>query len=189
MNDDFISFNFDVQHITSIPTTLIVYYINLFVLLPKFYDGRKFAIYICFLLLLVSLGSLSMRAWAHFIWREWDRHHFAERYLLDKSQFWIPLRILRNGMQVFSVVSLITFLRLARKSYISEKKFGASDTGRYVWLRTTMNSTKDQVLQTQLGFCDEVCVFADNKLIAANKKQFGQRSQNSLTDASILITL
>jgi two-component system LytT family sensor kinase len=123
MNDDFISFNFDVQHITSIPTTIIVCYINLCVLLPKFYDRRKFAIYICFLLLLIFLGSLSIRAWAHFIWREWDRHHFAERYLLDKSQFWIPLRILRNAMQVLSVVALTTFLRLARRSYTTEKIF------------------------------------------------------------------
>jgi hypothetical protein len=54
------------------------------------------------------------------------------------------------------------------------RKFGASDTGRYVWLRTTINSAKDQVMQMQLGFCDEVYVFANNKLIAADKNQFGQ---------------
>lgn len=54
------------------------------------------------------------------------------------------------------------------------RKFGASDTSRYVWLKTTLNSTKDQIMQMQLGFCDEVYVFANNKLIAADKNQFGQ---------------
>lgn len=53
------------------------------------------------------------------------------------------------------------------------RKFGASDTGRYVWLKTTINSTKEQVMQMQLGFCDEVYVFANNKLIDADKNQFG----------------
>jgi hypothetical protein len=54
------------------------------------------------------------------------------------------------------------------------RKFGASDTGRFVWLRTTINSAKDQVMPMQLGFCDEVYVFANNKLIDADKNQFGQ---------------
>jgi hypothetical protein len=54
------------------------------------------------------------------------------------------------------------------------RKFGASDTGRYVWLKTTINSAKDQVMQMQLGFCDEVYVFANNKLIDADKNQFGR---------------
>ncbi|WP_184548157.1 hypothetical protein [Mucilaginibacter sp. FT3.2] len=53
------------------------------------------------------------------------------------------------------------------------RKFGASDTGRYVWLKTTINSTKEQVMQMQLGFCDEVYVFANSKLIDADKNQFG----------------
>jgi len=53
------------------------------------------------------------------------------------------------------------------------RKFGASDTSRFVWLKTTINSTKDQVMQMQLGFCDEVYVFANKKLIDADKNQFG----------------
>jgi len=53
------------------------------------------------------------------------------------------------------------------------RKFGASDTGRYVWLKTTINSTKDQVAQMQLGFCDEVYVFVNKKLVYADKNQFG----------------
>lgn len=54
------------------------------------------------------------------------------------------------------------------------RKFGASDTSRYVWLKTTINSTKDQMTQMQLGFCDEVYVFVNNKLVYADKNQFGQ---------------
>jgi hypothetical protein len=53
------------------------------------------------------------------------------------------------------------------------RKFGSSDTGRYVWLKTTVNSTKEQVVQMQLGFCDEVYVFVNKKLVDADKNQFG----------------
>jgi len=53
------------------------------------------------------------------------------------------------------------------------RRFGASDTGRYVWLRTTINSSKEQIVQMQLGFCDEVYVFVNKKLIDADKNQFG----------------
>lgn len=53
------------------------------------------------------------------------------------------------------------------------RRFGASDTTRYVWLRTTLTSTKDQVSQLQLGFCDEVYVFSNRTLIYADRNQFG----------------
>ena len=53
------------------------------------------------------------------------------------------------------------------------RKFGSSDTGRYVWLKTTINSTKEQVVQMQLGFCDEVYVFVNKTLVDAGKNQFG----------------
>lgn len=53
------------------------------------------------------------------------------------------------------------------------RQFGSSDTSRYVWLKTNINSIKDQVMQMQLGFCDEVYVFVNNRLVAADKNQFG----------------
>jgi hypothetical protein len=53
------------------------------------------------------------------------------------------------------------------------RKFGSSDSVRYVWLKTEIISTKDQVMQMQLGFCDEVYVFVNSKLVAADKNQFG----------------
>lgn len=68
---------------------------------------------------------------------------------------WTPILAERRGM-----------INLSRK-------FGSSDTGRYVWLKTMINSTKDQVVQMQLGFCDEVYVFVNKKLVDADKNQFG----------------
>ncbi|WP_184548151.1 sensor histidine kinase [Mucilaginibacter sp. FT3.2] len=121
MSNDSLSFTWDVQLITSLPTTIVVCYINLFVFLPKFYDRKKFATYTCLLLLLVLLAAFLDRAWAHFIWRRWDQLYFPERYLRDKKQFWISLRVIRNAAQVFSVIALTTFLRLARRSYATEK--------------------------------------------------------------------
>ena len=53
------------------------------------------------------------------------------------------------------------------------RKFGSSDSARYVWLKTTINSTKEQVVQMQLGFCDEVYVFVNKQLVDADKNQFG----------------
>lgn len=54
------------------------------------------------------------------------------------------------------------------------RTYGGCDTNRFVWLKTKIVSSKDQVMQCQLGFCDEVYVFVNEKLIAADKNQFGQ---------------
>ena len=53
------------------------------------------------------------------------------------------------------------------------RNFGSSDTSRFVWLKTIITSAKDQVVKCQLGFCDEIYVFSNKKLIYADKNQFG----------------
>lgn len=68
---------------------------------------------------------------------------------------WFPITAERRGM--------INLTRL----------YGSCDTNRFVWLKSTITSNKDQLMLCQLGFCDEVYVFANKKLIDADKNQFG----------------
>ena len=73
----------------------------------------------------------------------------------------------KNNISWFSIVA-------ERRGMVNvTRKFGSSDTSRFVWLKTIINSIKDQVVQCQFGYTDEVSVFSNNKLIYTGKNQFG----------------
>ena len=79
----------------------------------------------------------------------------TQRDLPSDTVKWFPIAAERRG--------IINLTRI----------YGACDTNRFIWLRTKISSDKDQIVQCQLGFCDEVYVFANKKLIDADKNQFG----------------
>jgi hypothetical protein len=52
--------------------------------------------------------------------------------------------------------------------------YGASPNRRIVWLKTTINSDKDQLRRMDLGFSDEVWVLINGKLAYTDKNLYGQ---------------
>ncbi len=53
------------------------------------------------------------------------------------------------------------------------RKFGSIDGRRIVWLKTTINSAKEQERLLHLGFSDEVWVFINNRPLYVDKNYFG----------------
>jgi hypothetical protein len=51
---------------------------------------------------------------------------------------------------------------------------GVQNKNRYVWLKTTIKSAKEQVAKIQLGFSDEVYVFINGGLLYVDKNQYPQ---------------
>jgi hypothetical protein len=51
---------------------------------------------------------------------------------------------------------------------------GVQNKNRYVWLKTKIRSTKEQLVKIQLGFSDEAYVFINGGLIYADKNQYPQ---------------
>jgi hypothetical protein len=54
------------------------------------------------------------------------------------------------------------------------RPFGQSDTRRFAWLKTTIQSTATQKRTLALGFSDEVWVFINGFLLYADKNLYGQ---------------
>lgn len=57
---------------------------------------------------------------------------------------------------------------------IENRYGGVQDKNRYVWLKTTIHSTKEQIARIQLGFSDEVYVFINRGLLYVDKNQYPQ---------------
>jgi len=51
---------------------------------------------------------------------------------------------------------------------------GVQNKNRYVWLKTTIHSSKEQIARIQLGFSDEVYVFINRGLLYVDKNQYPQ---------------
>lgn len=105
--------------------------------------------------------------------RRWD---VSASHFLDKGQElttddlpkdttkWQPIFAERRGL-----------INLTRKfAGIENRGGGVQNKNRYVWLKTTIRSTKEQVAKIQLGFSDEVYVFINGGLLYVDKNQYPQ---------------
>jgi hypothetical protein len=57
---------------------------------------------------------------------------------------------------------------------IENRGGGVQNKNRFVWLKTKIHSTKDQLSKIQLGFSDEVYVFINGGMIYTDKNQYPQ---------------
>jgi hypothetical protein len=81
----------------------------------------------------------------------------------DTTQ-WQPILAERRGL-----------INLTRKFGGVENNYGGvQNKNRYVWLKTTIKSAKEQVAKMQLGFSDEVYVFINGGLLYVDKNQYPQ---------------
>jgi len=77
---------------------------------------------------------------------------------------WQPIVAERRGL-----------INLTRKfGGMDNRGGGVQSKNRYVWLKTTIHSTKDQIGRIQLGFSDEVYVFSNGGLLYVDKNQYPQ---------------
>jgi len=121
-NKDVLSFNLPPQFLTDVPVAILVTYVNLYVLLPKYYAQRKYLGYVVGLIGLLLVGSLLERFFTYCLWVPMDRVREPLVYLTENRSFWIPVRILRNTVEIFPVVAAAMLLKLMNTSYIHEKQ-------------------------------------------------------------------
>ena len=77
---------------------------------------------------------------------------------------WKPILAERRGL-----------INLTRMFGGVENRYGGvQDKNRYVWLKTTIHATKEQIARIQLGFSDEVYVFINRGLLYVDKNQYPQ---------------
>jgi len=104
-----------------IPVTMIVVYVNLYLLMPAWYYPRKYKKYACSLIITLLAGALLMRGLTHIFILPWEQVYMPERYLREKKTFWIPVRLLRMAIELYPIVAITTLLELMYKAYLQEK--------------------------------------------------------------------
>lgn len=108
------------DQLTDILLAMLAVYINLYFLVPVFYLRQKYMQYIMYLLLLVLLGGLSERFFCWWIWFPIARMHHPDNTL--PTGFWLTIRIIKDTIDIFAIVSATMFIKLLRNANQQEKK-------------------------------------------------------------------
>lgn len=115
----------------SIPVTIVMTYVNLYITMPLFYYRRKYIAYGGMLLLTLLLSGLSIRLLTHTFILPWEKVHDPLRYARENKNFWIPVRIFRMSLQTYPVIAAASLLELMRKAYIQEKHLRALEKEKF----------------------------------------------------------
>ena len=115
----------------TLPVTILLTYVNLYVLMPVWLYRQKVVLYIAALLALLLAGGLTMRFFTYLLVVPWERLHNPARYLVENKHFWIPVRILRISLETYPVIAVTTLIQLMRKAYDREKDLRELEKEKY----------------------------------------------------------
>ena len=104
-----------------IPVTIILTYVNLYVLMPVYYYRQKYIQYAVAIVLLLLAGGLLVRYLTYAVVIPWERLHYPVRYAMENKHFWIPVRILRISLEPYPIIALTMLLKLMNNAYNTEK--------------------------------------------------------------------
>lgn len=121
-NTDALTFRLAPALITaSLPITIIITYINLYVLMPLYYYHEKYIRYMVSLIFLIIMGGMLMRFFTHVLILPWEQLHDPQRYQQEIKRFWIPVRILRLSIELCPVLAVTMVIQLMRNAYDRER--------------------------------------------------------------------
>ncbi|MES1160508.1 MAG: histidine kinase, partial [Bacteroidota bacterium] len=129
--EDRLIFNPWPQYIIDIPMAMVLSYINLYLLLPVFYYKRRYVNYIGSLVLMLLAGGLIERYISYRVWIPAERIFDPAMYQKENKDFWIPLRILRDAVEIYPAIALSMLIKLMRSSYLNEKKLRAMEKEKF----------------------------------------------------------
>ncbi len=127
---------------TDLPMMIVIVYVNLYWLMPKFLYPKKYVAYIFSLFFILLLGGLYARYMGYRIWTPWDKTHNYQDYLEAPKQFFIPIRIIRNTINFYPLVALTMLIKVLRNSYRNEKYLRETDAEKH---RAELSFLKAQI--------------------------------------------
>ena len=131
-NTDVLSFKLAPQIIyLGVPVTILLTYINLYVLIPLYYSCQKYVRYSISLVLMLLVGGLLQRYITYQFIIPWEHVHDPVRYAQEKKNFWIPVRILRISLEAFPVIAIAMLITLMQRAYQQEKNMRAIEKEKY----------------------------------------------------------
>jgi two-component system LytT family sensor kinase len=130
-NKDTLSFNLPVEFLTDVPVCIVLAYVNLYLLMPVYYNHRKYVAYITGLLVLLLIGGLLERYFSYLIWVPHDRLSDPHTYVTEVKIFWVPVRILRNTAEIFPVLAAAMLIKLMHASYRHQQALRALEQAKF----------------------------------------------------------
>ncbi|MET4014843.1 two-component system LytT family sensor kinase [Mucilaginibacter sp. UYP25] len=133
-------FDFQLSALNELPVSMIVVYVNMYLLLPVFYKSHKYLQYIAWVILLLVIGGLIDR---FFSWTVWlPRERFIDPNSREPTQFWIFTRIIEDSIANFPLLLVTLVLILMRDSAQNEKKLREIEKEKFT---AEMNVLKAQI--------------------------------------------
>jgi two-component system LytT family sensor kinase len=108
--------------LTQIPVTIIMVYINLYVLMPRFFYTKRYVAY-GFVLTLLMLGVELICQTANVtVWMPWMMAHHVPGVTQEDLIFLRPICIFQATTQFYPVVALTMLFKLRNNAFDNEKK-------------------------------------------------------------------
>ncbi|MCW3120333.1 MAG: Histidine kinase [Chitinophagaceae bacterium] len=121
MDKDQLTFSLAPQFLTDIPVSIVLTYINLYLLMPAFYYPKRYVNYVITLCALLSAGGLLDRYFTYLVWVPWDKIHEPAAYQTENKNFFIWVRILKNAVETYPLVAVTMLIKLMRNAHQQEK--------------------------------------------------------------------
>jgi sensor histidine kinase YesM len=111
--------------------SIILVYMNLCILVPKFFYPKKYFLYGLTLLICLLCGGIYSRFMAWYYILPWERIHVPGMAHHGPTYFFIPIRIIRNALRYTPIVSLTFFLKLIQDAYAKERRMRALEEEKH----------------------------------------------------------
>ena len=115
----------------NVPLTIGVVYLNLYVLMPRYINARKYGRYGLSLVAVVVAYALVTRLIGYLYWLPWDRQHAYHHYVTEPKQLLVPIRIARNSFRLYPILALSMLIKVLRDSYGKEKQLRIAQSERH----------------------------------------------------------
>jgi two-component system LytT family sensor kinase len=107
---------------TDIPVSMVMVYINLYGLMPRFFYTRRYFTYGSILFLVMLGAELICQFISVQIWIPWLLLHHVPGVDVDDLNFFRPVCILQAAMQFYPVVALTMLFKLRSNAFQNEKR-------------------------------------------------------------------
>ncbi|WP_374950480.1 sensor histidine kinase [Mucilaginibacter sp.] len=118
---DVLEFKLDPELLTGVPICMLITYANLYLLMPFFYYPKKYLQYAIGVVLLLLIGGFLQRFSAYAIWVPWDKIHDPAMARLEKTNFWIPVRVLKNAAGYTPILAITMLVKLMGNAFKQEQ--------------------------------------------------------------------
>lgn len=121
-NRDYIHLEYPPDIWVDFAMSILLVYVNLYILVPKFFYPKKYLLYGLALFGCLLCGGIYSRFMGWYYILPWAKIHESSMSHHEPTNFFIPIRIIRNTLGYSPVVGITLFLKLIQDAYAKERR-------------------------------------------------------------------